>query len=227
MRVWDIDPGFLNDGSLLAEHRELHALVRVCSHGVGPIDHPELRRWRPHMGGLAQRHRVLVEEMALRGYGHDSPVPRPEGQWTWPEGYLSEPLAQLEKIAERYRREHKPAGRIPLPKQATELWAAHKYSVMARDPELAREIGRQVADGELDMAACAVEMVEVLHRAPEPGRLRDALLHMWGYVSDREGADHESLSDRELLDQIRTRAREREVTYLIQSTALGELAAWM
>ena len=227
MRVWDIDPGYLNDGSLLAEHRELHALVRVCSHGVGPIDHPELRRWRPHLGGLAQRHRVLVEEMALRGYGHDSPVPRPEGRWTWPEGYLSEPLEQLKKIEDRYRREHKAAGRVPLSDRTSDIWAAHKYSVMARDPELGREIGRKVADGEISAAACATQVVETLRRAPEPGRLRDALLHMWGYVSDREGLEHESLGDRELLDLIRSRAREREVRYLLQSTALGELAAWM
>ena len=29
MRIWDIDPGFLNDKSLLGEHRELHGLMSI------------------------------------------------------------------------------------------------------------------------------------------------------------------------------------------------------
>jgi hypothetical protein len=29
MRIWDISPGYLNDKSLLGEHRELHGIVSI------------------------------------------------------------------------------------------------------------------------------------------------------------------------------------------------------
>lgn len=42
MRVWDIDPGYLNDKSLLGEHREIHAVHVILTQGKkGYARHPE------------------------------------------------------------------------------------------------------------------------------------------------------------------------------------------
>ncbi|MDJ0835642.1 MAG: DUF1722 domain-containing protein [Acidobacteriota bacterium] len=225
MRIWDIDPGYLNNGSLLAEHRELHALLRVAEHGRGPADHPEFKRWQHNLPALACRHGLLVAEMELRGYGHRSPVPQNAGDMEWPENYLTEPAEQYNELARRYLTRE--PGRIPFPKRATDMWAAHKYSVMARDPGRGRQLGRDLAEGRIDEPACARLLVSLMRRPPHAGRLRDALLHMWGYVSDRRGDDHENLDNRALLTAIRRRAAERNIIYLLQATALGELAAWL
>jgi len=57
--------------------------------------------------------------------------------------YVTRPADQIPLLKAKYVR--KLPGRIPLPRNAQELWASHKYSVMARDPGLYRSIGRRVA----------------------------------------------------------------------------------
>ncbi|MGB0468223.1 MAG: pyrimidine dimer DNA glycosylase/endonuclease V [Pontibacterium sp.] len=42
MRIWDIDPGYLNRQSLLGKHRELHGMVSIIAHNKRVI-HVTLR----------------------------------------------------------------------------------------------------------------------------------------------------------------------------------------
>ncbi|OQX44048.1 MAG: hypothetical protein B0D86_06490, partial [Candidatus Sedimenticola endophacoides] len=89
MRVWDIDPGYLNRQSLLGEHRELHGIVSVIRHGKrGYARHPETLRWNRHGWALWMRHRQLACEMALRGYRERSPVPLRSNPNVWPGDYI-------------------------------------------------------------------------------------------------------------------------------------------
>ena len=116
------------------------------------------------------------------------------------------------------------AGRIPLPRDQQQLWAQHKYSVMARDPARAKQIGREVAAGALSFDELAVLLVHILRSPPGAGRLRNALEHMWGYVSTPGEKPGESAR---LLRLTVERAWARHITYLMQSTALGELAVFI
>jgi uncharacterized protein YbgA (DUF1722 family) len=77
-------------------------------------------------------------------------------------------------------------GRIRLPGTAGELWAQHKYSMMARDPGLYRTVGRRVARlrGCSGFDDLATDLVEILQREPGRGRLTTALEHLWGYVNE-------------------------------------------
>ena len=46
MRIWDINPGYLNRQSLLGEHRELHGIVSIILNiKKGYSKHPETIRW--------------------------------------------------------------------------------------------------------------------------------------------------------------------------------------
>jgi len=46
MRVWDINPGYLNRQSLLGEHRELHGIISIIvNKKKGYANHPETVRW--------------------------------------------------------------------------------------------------------------------------------------------------------------------------------------
>jgi len=69
MRVWDINPGYLNRQSLLGEHRELHGIVSIIlKKKKGYSNHPETVRWIGYGWALRQRHRLLAAEMSLRGF---------------------------------------------------------------------------------------------------------------------------------------------------------------
>lgn len=75
MRIWDIDPKYLCQKHLLAEHRELHGLWNIltkhkCKGGYSC--HPETLRWKGKLKALYLRHELLVKEFKKRGYSHNS-----------------------------------------------------------------------------------------------------------------------------------------------------------
>ncbi|MBN2332975.1 MAG: DUF1722 domain-containing protein [Deltaproteobacteria bacterium] len=230
MRVWDINPGYLNRGSLLGEHRELHGIVSIITNGKkGYARHPETLRWVGYGWALRQRHTLLAAEMSLRGFTDRSPVVTEDGQGRWPESYIDLPGRQFQLLAEKYR--DKEPGRIPLPKNVQQLWSQHKYSVLARDVNLYREIGRQVAGrrAKNDCAELAELLTALLRQPPSTSGLQNALQHMWGYVSDSPPgpkAKVESWSSCRLLREIQHRALASQEPYLTASTALSDLLAW-
>ena len=96
MRIWDLNPGYLNRQSLLGEHRELHGLVSIIKYNKkGYSKHPETLRWIGLGWALKQRHKLLVAEMNLRGYTDRSPVLLRSKPGTWPEIYIDEPAKQI------------------------------------------------------------------------------------------------------------------------------------
>lgn len=231
MRVWDISPGYLNRQSLLGEHRELHGLHSILVHGKsGYARHPETLRWVRRRSALAARHASLAAEMQLRGYVDRTPIRRLAGPVRWPATFVTPPAMQFVLLAAKYERRE--AGRIPLPRSAQALWAHHKYSVMARDPFLYREIGRRVARLRRGAAmdALAEELVLILRERPARERLVNALEHMWGHVSkyadadDRRGARQGARTLHGTIVRLATRVGE---PYLIASTALGDLGAFL
>jgi hypothetical protein len=231
MRIWDINPGYLNRQSLLGEHRELHGIVSInTKNKKGYSRHPETLRWNGYGWALRQRHLQLSAEMALRGYVDHTPVRTHSNRNMWPIYYIDEPIEQFEILNQKYQ--GRDAGRIPLPKNAQQLWSQHKYSILARDVSLYKRLGREVStiksrQGCLELARL---LVEQLRKRPSYGGLRNTLLHMWGYVSDSEpGLDNdiESLSSSRLLKEIQNRTMSLKEPYLITSTALGEFTVWL
>lgn len=189
MRIWDVHPGYLNRGSLLGEHRELHAVVTVIDEGKrGYANHPETRRWRGCGWALRMRHALLAGEMALRGYTDRSPVTSSSNAGKWPQVYVDAPARQFELLAGKYA--GREPGRIPLPRTVHELWSHHKYSVLARNVGEYESIGREVASKSVGFAELAGRLIELLRVPPEAGGIRNAALHMWGYVSDAAVPEH-------------------------------------
>lgn len=226
MRIWDIAAGYLARQQLLGEHRELHGLVNILRDGKrGYSRHPETLRWIGHLPALLLRHAELVAEMRLRGYQDRSPLLLQGVAVDWPVTYIDPPARQFDLLRGKYADGR--TGRIPLPANAQMLWAQHKYSVMARDPALYREIGPLVAHGHLrdGMDELATLLVATLHKVPSPGRLYNALQHMWGYVSS--AGETPPAVALELLAAIRRRALLQQNDYLLHSTALSELEVWL
>jgi hypothetical protein len=231
MRIWDINPGYLNRQSLLGEHRELHGIVSIIiNRKKGYSHHPETLRWRGYGWALRQRHRLLAAEMALRGYNDKTPVTTRAKNGVWPEKYINDPFLQFQILKKKYQ--NKEEGRIPLPKNPQQLWSHHKYSVLARDVNLYRKLGRDVSGMKPHhkFSGLAASVTEQLRRSPSIGGIRNALQHMWGHVSDYPFAAKgkvETWSLNSLLREVQRLALENEEPYLISSTALGELMAWI
>ncbi len=237
MRIWDVHPGYLNRQSLLGEHRELHAVVTIIEEGKsGYANHPETRRWRGFGWALRMRHALLACEMALRGYSDRSPVSSESRRGAWPTLYVDPPARQFELLAAKYAGREQ--GRISLPRSAQQLWSHHKYSVLARNVREYQSIGREVASKSVGFAELAARLIELLRVKPQETGIRNAAQHMWGYVSGAAASDHRSASNAEvdstgrsalrpLLDAIAERAYACGETYLLHSTALSELSAWL
>ena len=230
MRIWDINPGYLNRQSLLGEHRELHGIVSIISNNKkGYSKHPETLRWVEHGWALKQRHKLLVAEMTLRGYVDKSPVLLRSNKDTWPDVFIDSPASQLSILSKKYKALD--PGRIPLPKNAQQLWAQHKYSVMARDISSYESIGKWVTSkrGVNAMDDVCLELITLLQAPPNPKLIRNALLHMWGYVSQHSamtGKALEALPIKKLLKTIQQLSLSNRTQYLVDSTALSELDAW-
>ena len=228
MRIWDVSPGYLNRQSLLGEHRELHGLHSILvNHKSGYSRHPETVRWVWCVSGLARRHAYLVEEMRLRGYSDRTPIVTRAGRIRWPKVFVTPPSIQFSLLGSKYI--DRQPGRIPLPRSPQELWAHHKYSVLARDRTIYADIGRRVARMRrgADVSPMAEELVLILRDAPPSGSLVDAVEHMWGHVSKTASAEvrraaHASAAT--LLQKTRELALQVNESYLMTSTALSELA---
>ena len=229
MRIWDINPGYLNRQSLLGEHCELHGIVSIIINGNnGYAKHPETIRWIGYGWALKMRHKQLACEMALRGYTDKSSVPACSNKGQWPDIYIDYPDQQFRLLKEKYT--NREEGRIPLPKNEQELWSQHKYSVLARNPELYKKIGRNVSKTAVGFVKLSRLLTDILREQPTEGGLRNAVQHMWGYVSDSsvEGrADITNWPLRKLLSETQKRAMVYNVKYLTSSTALSELMAWL
>jgi len=231
MRIWDVNPGYLNRQSLLGEHRELHGIYIILKeHKKGYSKHPETLRWKGYGWALHQRHTIIREEMKLRGYKDQSPVRSFSNQDVWPEKYIDLPEDQFKLLESKYK--DKESGRMPLPKTTQELWAQHKYSVLARDPETYKAIGKRVSTlkQKKDFSDLSLELTEILRQPVKGNRLRNALEHMWGYVADYSLVKRETLDtfdSIDLLAEVRAMTVQHKVPYLITSTAISELGAWI
>jgi len=231
MRVWDINPGYLNQQSLLGEHLELHGIVSILvGKKKGYSKHPETVRWVGYGWALRQRHSLLSAEMSLRGFTEKSPVFTRAKKGMWPDTYIDEPFQQFQILESKYRR--KGQGRIPLPKTAQQFWSHHKHSVLARDITHYKNLGRAVSEMKpgQNFSELVKLVVELLRKPPTIDGLRNTLQHMWGYVSDYPSASKgkiESWSLNRLLEEIQRRALATETPYLTASTALSELKVWV
>lgn len=229
MRIWDINPGYLNRQSLLGEHRELHGIVSIIlNQNKGYSNHPETRRWIGYGWALKKRHDLLSCEMALRGYTDKSPVKTSSNKGNWPTRFVDDPGIQFQLLEKKYRRKEK--GRIPLPKNEQVLWSHHKYSVLARDQNKYKEIGRAVSKQEIDFHTLSLLLVEILRIQPGNGGIRNAIQHMWGYVSEineQNRRNVESWSLQQLLYATQKITMEANEPYITKSTALSELMAWI
>ena len=146
----------------------------------------------------------------------------------WPDSSCT-PSRQLRLTCENHS--HDENARIPTPKNAQQLWAQHKYSILARDANFYRQLGPRVArlNTDSEYSDLANELTYSLRRQPSEGGLRNAAQHMWGHVSGNKkmSSNFVDWPISRLLDEIKHRAVDQDEYYLLHSTALTELETWV
>mgnify|MGYP001282604876 CR=1 FL=1 len=231
MRLWDLHPGYLENEALHREHDELHALLAAIASGSeNDASSHELINWKGSLPSLALRHALVAEEMLLRGMSHSSPIPYSPSDTPWPASPLASPGEQLALL--RGTPSGSSSRRIPLPRSAQQIWRQHKYSVMARDVNAYKEFGPRVArSGPRDpFDALTGELTSLLWSQPSEGGIRNALLHMWGYLSEHEPRLRTRVPEmplRALAHMIQRGALRHTQPYLLEQTALSELLVWI
>ncbi len=221
--VFDIDAGLLDDELLASQMRLLVGLVG-SGRSPGP-DTPVPAGWQGHEDALALRLNQVQEEMALRGGAVPGRVPVTPESVIWPVPESASLQAQLDTVRDRAAQGR--AGRIRLPRNDHELWASYKYSVLARNYRAYQSFGQRVAARRIPLDELWLSMVSAGRVAPLTGGIRNALQHMWGYVSGYSTVSPQTEDLAALAGEIQRQAAAHQVSYLINSTALGELRAWL
>ncbi len=238
MRVWDIHPGYLSRQNLLGQHAEIHALYSVLAgKKKGYANHPETRRWNGNLLPLRRMHELTVLEMKLRGFKHKSPCAEPGKCESLPEaekrmGYIDSPAAQFAILKQKYR-DRDQSGRIPLPKNAFDFWAHHKYSVMARNYRYYKEIQGQLMRANkypLNEAGFLIEQILEIMKKPVPASaFANVIDHLWGYYKDKAEPEEKDIylsqknNDRQyLLGFFYELALKYNRVYLLHSTIFAD-----
>lgn len=216
MRVWDVHPGYLSRQSLLGQHVEIHALFSVlCGGRKGYSKHPETLRWKGHLGLLAARHDLTVQEMALRGYNHASPIQIDQitkNNKLDKLKYVDKPSRQFELLKQKYLQKNQ-CGRIPLPKNISEFWSHYKYSIMGRGYFYYQEMKHFLNNCKDDSIGRDDELIEqvlsYMEKAPTEKSLRNVVDHLWGYFKHVSSAE-----ERKILENLRQNNPQAQLDYL-------------
>lgn len=231
MRIWDINPGYLNRQSLLGEHRELHGIVSIIKNNKkGYSKHPETLRWIGYGWALRQRHKLLSAEMALRGYTDKSPVNLRSNLEHWPDTFIDPPHIQLKLLKQKYVGKDK--GRISLPKTVQDLWNQHKYSVLARDPLLYKKLDRMILGNTTihNFSDLSKQLTLTLRKRPSVNGIFYSLDKMWecAFASDMGNKpDTSNWAPRKMLKETQHLAMSFDEADLMTSTAISELESWI
>ena len=231
MRVWDIHPGYLSNRSLLGEHVEIHALYSIITGGKnGYSRHPETKRWIENINQLVSRHNLVVIEMLLRDFKHNSPLQFSENI----QGscrintlyYINLPADQFTILHRKYSLKEQ-TGRIPLPKYGIDFWAHHKYSVMARGYQYYKDIQKYLRDRliyPIEQENVLIDRIlsylkmEIIEKA-----LDNVILHLWGYFKNRATPEERKCflnisNSLKKMDMILVMAKKYQLHYLLHST---------
>ncbi len=223
--IWNISPMYFSDNDLTDEYRKLNTLLMEDAESKNFS-----KFYLDNRDQLYYRLSSISAELMLREIKHPKINASFKLSTLNSPKYDISPYEQLMILANKYS--FKTQGRASLPKNAQELWAQHKYSVMARDVNLYRNIGRSLAGDKSEerYKELAKILCDELCKKPKEGSILNALQHMWGYVSNFSSikkTEVKNLSLIELLYEIASLVKQSNQKYLLSQTALSELEIWI
>ncbi len=229
MRIWDINPGYLDDDFLHKEHLDIHHLFTIIKeHKKDFFQNYEEKRWFDYPWALCKRHQLIASEMEMRGINHDSEIIVENIKQKWPHTYIYKPHNQFKLLLEKYK--NNKTRRISLPLSAQQLWRQHKYSIMARNISEYKQIGQNLSgsNSKISFSNLSIKLIELMHIQPSKGGLTNALQHMWGYFKNTQNKINvNTLTLDQLLRLVQKLAYQKKEKYILDSTALSDFKIWM
>lgn len=221
----DLSPGFFDNELLGEQMRRVSVYMDSKSYGTTTPKSTLPLYWHGYEDALAVRINELMAEMQLRK------IPTPEWIRLTDEAIVW-PVVPEKSLMEQYtflveRAKQGKVGRIRLPQSPHELWASYKYSTLARNHKAYLQFGQRVAARSIDFESLLSQLSAVCRVQPSIGCLRNSLQHMWGYVSKFSKVDPNKATLVGLLAEVQLQAVEHADTYLLNSTSLSDLAAWL
>jgi len=228
MRIWDINPGYLNNEKIIEEINDIKKIISAIATKRHSMN-DEINRWTNNIWGLNNRAKLLQEESKIRKINKIEIDLLPFNDQFHTNTYIDYPYKQYQILQNEIT--HNTYSRIPIPLSAQHLWSHHKYSVMSRDINEYKKIGNTVStmkpkDGYKELALTLSQLLKI---KPSEGGIRNALQHMWGYFnkSSIQSANIDSICLLDLLKIIQKLAYQQNKLYIIHSTALSDLAIWI
>ena len=215
--LYEIDPGYLSGTAL---HQQYTLLSDWLHDPQKAHCDNRLHYWLNYRTALTTLLNLVTSEIALRST-QDPQFHISEGKLNWPQRFEMHPSEQLLELPEENT-----TARIHKPRNEQSLWAQHKYSIMARDQQLYLKLGPAIARKEVEFPQLIEELSYCKRLAPSTSNLRNSIWHMWGYVSQWSDISPGTSELYPLMKEIQKLAFKHQVEYLLNSTALGDLAYW-
>jgi hypothetical protein len=95
--MWGVNPSFMCNIHLIAEHREMHMLAGMLQKH-GRLLEAQVRQGICEPGRATERHDYLASEMTMRGMRHRSPMQELPKTTQLPAGYVCEVVGHLELL---------------------------------------------------------------------------------------------------------------------------------
>ncbi|PID29658.1 MAG: hypothetical protein CR982_02145 [Candidatus Cloacimonadota bacterium] len=223
MKRWVINPSYFTDDDILREYE-------ILKKGFDPTLFGNFS-WEYHYRLL-----IVCAEIKLRGLIKDIDLPSDSinniinNENRYSESYILDSYKQYDELRDRYLDSNN--YRISPPSNIRELWVNHKYSIMARNIPLYKEIGRFVAQnrGEEYFSKLHSTLTKELRKKPKRNGILNALQHMWGYISNTSSIRGRGISSLDLhsfLIEIQNCVKVSNQDYLYKQLALSELEIWI
>ncbi len=224
--IWNISPAYFSDEDLLCEIDRLKYFLENFDNDTLKND-KDFQFYYKNSWELKYRIKSIAAELTLRGISTVDLQHIVISNSFESISYEIEPFKQFEMLKSRYKNRN--LARVLVPKNAQQLWANHKYSIMARDVNLYRAIGKSVASNNdmKNFKNLSKVFIEKLRQKPKAGGITNTLHHMWGYISNILSLNINELSSKELFYEILKCVMKSNQNYLIKQTAISELELWI
>jgi hypothetical protein len=222
-QLYEYDPGYLT-GAALEEQLELLHYCLINTSGIY-LDE-DLRNWTGHTDALTVQLNLLQAERAFRTADLPEYLQTSGDSIVWPHQLPQTLIMQFARLADSKAGDSPTPPRLNKPRNEQSLWAQHKYSILARNQTLYLSLGPMVARQQLEFDDLLGELSYCKRIPPLAAGLRNAVGHLWGYVAKWSTLVPTTTNLYSLMLEIQNLAIQHHVAYLLQSTALVELAYW-
>ncbi len=221
--AWIISPAYFRNEDLIKEYQQLIA--------NSDSEFSQNFTWEYHYRVLTLEAEIKLRNLIQIESLNLASINQLANQATqYSQKFISESYLQFKILKQNYN--DQTSRRIATPRNTRELWMQHKYSIMARNVNLYKEIGRFVAQNNSyeHFPKLYLTLVNELRKKPKRNSILNVLQHLWGYISNFSNIPKNQIHQLDLhsfLIEIQKCVQLAQQKYLTNQIALSELEIWI